>query len=188
MALLNLCTSVFLTHFLQCKPNAQALFSHHRKEFDRCMHLILQKYPPDDKVFAITTLIGLRYPEWLGQQVAPLLHLSRPSAEMLRRLFLPDPFESWVLESSHRIFLLLEHISGPCSPPEWVHEMIQFFSDTSRSKDYALSGTRYAAASLACLTNICKEHLYKLAHYDKTNWDFMCVHLFYSTRRILYSR
>jgi len=165
MALLNLCTSAFLTHYLLYKPSAQDLFSHHQKEFDACMHLILEKYPSDHKIFAITTLIGLPYPVWLGPFTRRL--------DDIGRLFVLDYSKQH--SSVRKDFYVLASVGGPLYSPEQVHGMLQFFSDTSRSKDYALSGTRYAAASLACLTNISQKNI---MHHHQPN-PFKCVHLFY---------
>ena len=156
-----------------CKPNTQELFSHHQKEFDGCVHFILQKYHPDNKIFAITTLIGLMHPDssWCG-----MIPETPPRAHLLGRLFFRDSF-SWLPVSTHQDFDLLIDI-GPCNPPERVHTILQFFSDPRRSKDYALSGKRYAAASLTCLTNICGENICKAAHNQGNPSNFKCVHLF----------
>jgi len=169
MELLNMYTSVFLTLSPPCKPNAQDLFSHHQKEFDACIHLILQKYPPGHETVTATTLIGLEHPRWW---------LTEPCQFDLERLFLPDLFHHYCTgsrcRSDHEIFELAM-LGGPFSSPQEAQWMLQFFSDTSRSKSYALSGKRYAAASLAILTNICREKFYK-AVLSKA---LECVRLFY---------
>jgi len=147
------------------------------------MHLILQKYHPDSKIFAITTLIGLAHPDssWSAQKPSTIeIREFLPRADLLARLFFRDFFSPRLSVSANQDFNLITDI-GPCSPPERVHTVLQFFSDTRRSKDYALSGTRYAAASLTCLTNICGENICKAAHDQKN--PSKCVHLFYSTCR-----
>jgi len=143
------------------------------------MHHILQKYHPDNKIFAIITLIGLTHSDssWSQEPRATRIKEFLPRADLLGRLFFRDFFSPWLSVSTHRDFDLLVDI-GPGSPSERVHTILQFFSDTRRSKDYALSGTRYAAASLTCLKNICGEIICKAAH-DQENQS-QCVHLFYS--------
>jgi hypothetical protein len=146
------------------------------------MQLILHKYPPGDKIFAITALIGLKQPLWLnwygpnrkawhdvypGAYICgrPNMKLSLPGVVDLGRLFFPEFPEDLPPEStgfvcdSHDDFLLLANVAHYLSDPHEA-QVLQFFSDSGRSKEYALSGTRYAAASLACLTNICQEKIH----------------------------
>ena len=179
MPLLNLFSTLFLICFPLCKPNGQDLFTLQQQEFDAWMQLILHKYPPGDKIFAVTALIGLKQPLWLnwydpnaqtwydvypGANVAgrPNMKLSLPGVVDLGRLFFPEFPEDIPSQStgfvcgSHDDFLLLANVAHYLSDAQ----VLQLFSDSGRLKEYALSGAKYAAASLACLTNICQERIY----------------------------